>query len=389
MPTPSNTARVQKTTSSGDFVGFEALGKDTDYCFRKSRERILLQGVARELMPLNRALSCCGRPREAGEGVDLLQDGDGRAWYGGIFHCGSVWCCPVCAAKISGQRRKEVQTAIDNALAEGMGASLVTLTFRHGIDDQLAESMTKFAKALRRLKSGRAYVALQQAFGIHGEVRALEITHGVNGWHPHTHALTFSHTPMTGHTLTRYRRRLFVLWYKACQREGLPLPTYAHGVDVRGAKYVAEYMAKWGFASELVKSSQKQGRKGGRTPWQLLADAGAGDKRSAWLFREYAKHFKGRRQLFWSRGLRERLSLKDQITDQELLDLDITEPARVVARIDPDTWAVVRRAGAELEVLAALEVGGITQAFGLLNYLRATVPKWNGERLRPRPDWER
>lgn len=365
------------------------LGKEGGYCFRdvliKRRERRRLQAVARELLQENKSLACCGRaPRKkdleaewrGGQGVTVWA-GERGAYFTGLHTCGSVWLCPVCSAKISEGRKVEVQTAIDNALFEGMGVSLVTLTFRHGLADPLKETLGKFSKALRRVKSGRAYVELMKYFGIHGEIRALEVTHGANGWHPHTHALMFSHAPLNGHRLTQYRRRLFALWFRACQAVGLPLPSYKHGVDVTGAKYAAEYVAKWGFASELAKPGSKTGRGGGRTPWELLVDAGAGDKRAAWLFREYAEHFHGKRQLFWSRGLKRRLSVEGEMTDQEILDLPEVENAARVAVIDPDTWQIVQRAGAhERVLLAAFE--GKAALYGLLNHLRSTVPMWEG-----------
>lgn len=268
-----------------------------------------------------------------------------------------------------------------------MGVSLVTLTIRHGLEDQLPSTIERLSKALRRVKSGRAAVRLRQDFGIVGDVRALEVTYGRNGWHPHTHALTFSRAPLTGARLTRYRRRLFVLWYRACEREGLPLPSYRYGVDVRGARYASDYVAKWGFAAELAKPGAKTGRAGGRTPWELLADAGSGDKRAAWLFREYAECFKGRRQLWWSRGLAERLSLKGQLTDQQLLDLPEDDNPSLMTVIDRDTWTCVLRAGAQEQVLAAA-FEGRAALYGLLNRLRCTVPHYRGGFYGVREQWQ-
>ena len=354
--------------------------------------------------------------------------GEGKAFFRGVVQCGSVWVCPVCAGKVSEKRRKELQGCIDNALNRSaqMGVSLVTLTVRHGVGDVLADLLPKFSKALRRLKSGRPYKKLCADFGIVGEARALEVTHGKNGWHPHTHAVTFSNAPMldnrssfpqyreenkrtklpgrtvgivapiSRHRLTQFKRRLFALWYRACKAEGLPLPTYRHGVDVRGAKYAADYVAKWGFADELVKSQRKKAGQGGRNPWQLLDDARAGDKRAAWLFREYAASFRGRRQLFWSKimvggkmiSLKKYLTDADEITDQEAIeetDADAMTAAACVAVLDADTWACVLKGHARAHVLEAAREGTAALC-GLLNRLRAEVGLY-GRTLEPREEW--
>lgn len=342
-----------------------ALGTTDGFCFQKKNgskkshdqqvTRWDLQSTVRELLP-NERISRCNRVLARDAFYVRAKVQGGRAWFSGVVHCANPWACPVCAYRISQHRAKDVQTGIDNAVAYGAGVSFVTLTFRHGIDMELRESLAKFSKALRRLKSGRAYEQLRADFGIRGEVRALEVTHGRNGWHPHTHAVTFTERPLLGHDLTRLRRRIFVLWYRACEREGLPLPTYAHGVDVRPAKYAADYIAKWGFAAELTRGHLKTGNKGGRNPWQLLADAHHGDKRSAWLFREFAMTFKGRRQLLWSRGLREWLEVGAELTEQMILEIE-PEEGVVEHLIDPDDWAIVVKFDARRDLLDACVEG--------------------------------
>ena len=347
-----------------------------------------MQDAARRLLPEQKQLQhCCRTFARHADGVEVWAS-ERSAYFRGLVQCGSVWLCPVCSEKISAVRGVELQQAIDNALDYGHGVQLVTLTVRHGRELPLDDLLEKFTKAVRRFKSGRAYQKAVADFGILGEVRALEVTHGeANGWHPHTHALTFSHAPLKGHTLTRLKRRLFVLWFRACGKEGLPLPDYAHGVDVRPAKYAAAYVAKFGFAAELVKSAKKKGKVGSRNQWQLLADAAAGDRRSAWLFREYAKNFKGRRQLFWSKGLRVRLSLGVELTEQDALNVPDAPDCSLLFVLDPDTWAVVLRAGARAAVLEAAKQGA-ANLYGFLNRIRCEVPLWDGSFLGNNPRWE-
>ena len=363
----------------------EALGTDTrlllhptddipDRPGQRYKRRYDLQETARKLLPGYRIRVCGLVATEPGKTIKLFR-GSSTAWFSGLMHCSSVWHCPVCSAKISDHRQKEIQKGLDYAIHQGMGAVLITTTFRHGIDDPLPDTLGKFAIALRRMKSGKGYKTICQRFGLDGEIRALEVTHGHNGWHPHTHAITFSKKPITGHDLTRLKRVLFARWYAICQKVGLPLPTYKNGIDVRGAKYAAEYVVKFGFAAELSKANQKKARRGGRNPWQLLEDAHNGDGRAAWLFREYAQHFKGKRQIFWSRGLRDRLAVDAECTDQEAMDFE-PEEKQLVAEFSIHTWRAIVKARCIGQLVAlALDENdqGRNALLGYVEHIRQTV----------------
>lgn len=90
------------------------------------------------------------------------------------------------------------------------------------------------------------------------------------------------------------------------------------GWDVRSGDEVGLYVAKWGAAEELTLSQHKKGRgRTGRTPAQLLAaSCDEADRSAGRLWAEYATVFQGRRQLVWSRGLKERAGI-DQVDDAE------------------------------------------------------------------------
>ena len=334
-----------------------ALGKDRGYCFRlrdgDTASKWFLQDVARKLLPHERGLQRCHRTRHKGGGGVKLWRGGRGAWFSGLMQCKSKWICPVCAAKIARASADELQKGIDYALRVGFGVLMVTLTFPHMRADVLPDLLGLFAKALRSLKSGRAYQKLLADFGLMGEVRALEVTHGDNGWHPHTHAIVFSRLRLSTVERFAFECRLYLLWRAACRRVGLDDPTFANGVHVRTAKEAADYVAKWGFAAEVTHSHIKQGKDKGRTPWQLLAASALGDRRAAWLFREFAACFKGRRQLFYSRGLRQRIGLgADEMTDQECLDLE-PEEKTFVCEVSPDDWRLVVRYRARKTIIAA------------------------------------
>lgn len=394
------------------------LGKNRGHCFQSGRvaaagwpAKWAMQDTAAAL--LYRAghtgakqFSRCHRSQtQPGGTVRIMADG-GRAWYRDLKTCGSVWVCPICAEKISRERAADVQAGIDSALAHGKGVTLVTLTFRHSELDTLKNSLNQFSRASRMLKSGREYAALRAELGLIGEVRALEVTHGARGWHPHSHAVTFSRAPIldnrpsyprhgenptvgivvpvAGHRLVQLKRKIFSLWYRAMARERraprrprlfgslaekkayrarlrkIGLPSYKNGVDVRPAKYAAEYIAKWGFAAELTRPHLKKGHKGGRTPFQLLADATNGDARAAALWRDFAIQFHGKKQLFWSKektasgwvSVRDVLGIGAELTEQQALAL-ADEKGVEIASVEGDDWLIIRRFRARAAILEA------------------------------------
>lgn len=378
-----------------------ALGEDNGYCVTQdddkrsaspSKYRQLKK--AKEMVPeFLRFQLCNDAAQKRAHGVGIYVKG-AAAWLGGVIRCNSVWICAVCARRIAELRKQELQDAIDNAVRLGLGVILVTLTFPHGLGDVLATILEKFSKAQRVLKSGKAAVARREKLGFLGEIRTLEVTHGNNGWHPHAHSLwILDHVP-TQEEMEAIQAEVYQAWRNACLKSGLPEPSKEHGVDVRGARNAAAYVAKWGFAMEIAGGTSKRGKIGSRSPWQLLADAtgesclvadqeGSASK----LWREFALAFFGKRQLFWSRGLRDKLKMPPELTEQELLDLE-DKRSQQVAILDLDTWYCVRKAGA-LEAVLHHAVHNIRSLYALLNHLRSTVPMENGKPPPgPREDWE-
>lgn len=249
-----------------------------------------------------------------------------RAYYGGMQVCGSVWGCPICAAKISEGRRVELAAALASARAQGLRVLLLTLTVRHGMGDDVRELLARIRIARRRLVSGKAAATWASRIGLVGSIRALEVTYGDHGWHPHLHILLFLRG--AGPTLDEIQQRYTTRWIDACVAAGLPAPLPGVACTVQDGASAARYVSKWGLAEELTKSHLKRSRYAGRTPWDLLRDYADGDERSGLLWREYAASFKGQVQLRWSKGLRALLGLGAGQTDQALAAAD--DPVAVV-----------------------------------------------------------
>jgi len=354
--------------------------------------RYKLQRQSQKLMPEYRNLTACGRNvqyREVAPGVDVYLNKDtGRAHFANVTTCKSVWACPVCAAKITEERRAELQQAVELHAKAGGKVLLMTLTFPHERDDTLKDQLKYLSVALSKFNATRAYRKLLDAVGFLGGVRALEVTHGENGWHPHIHVLLFVGKHEDAAEVITHARDL---WAKAVIKAGLG-QINEHGFDVRGGDYAAEYIAKfgkepdeagWGITHELTKAPVKMGRKASsRTPFQLLADSLAGDDRAGALFVEYAQAFKGKRQLYWSPGLRDKLGMAVEKTDEEILaeaEAQQAEPdTELVGTLRFEDWRLVLSRNARGEVLTVAERHGWPGVLWLLGKLKSLPPSDDG-----------
>ena len=126
-------------------------------------------------------------------------------------------------------------------------------------------------------------------------------------------------------------------------------------LDGDGGEHAERYVSKggWGLAEELTKGQAKDGRKG-RSPRQLLEDYQNGDKQAGALFARYVEAFHGRRQLYWSNGLRALLSVAE-LTDEEIVSKPDDEVSMLLATITDDQWKAIYRKRQESVVLDLAE----------------------------------
>lgn len=254
----------------------------------------------------------CGRKRHS-QTVDLHRTTKG-AHFVGVETCSSVWHCPVCAARIAEQRREEVAFAIESAREKGGAAYMLTLTMRHSRRDKLAYLKSAIADGWRKAQNRRAFRTFKTEFGVIGTIRAIEVTHGnANGWHPHLHILFITKAPFDDAQVEAAQATLFDLW-SSVLTSMTERYVALDALDFRPAR-ASDYVTKWGADRELVKGQQKNG-KGSLSPWQLLEAYARGNRRAGKLFKEYARTFKGARQLTWSKGLKARFGI-GEISDEE------------------------------------------------------------------------
>jgi hypothetical protein len=298
--------------------------------------RYRLQSAVRELIPSELPARCywaMAGPWVSGKYSDAQQ----RAFFSKLLVCGSVWGCPICAARVSEGRLVEVEAALEYAI--------------------LSDLLESFQQARGACLRGKSRRKVWDGFEVTGTVTALEVTFGQAGWHVHSHEVWFLPAATSADELGELETMLLDVWKRQVVRAGLRDVT-ERGLQVRRSAPSAAYLVKINkaAATELTKAVTKRGRQGNRTPLQLLEDHLAGDRRSGRLWVEYFEAFKDRRQLTWSRGLRKLLLPDLEYTPDETMAA--LEPvAREVVRLLPEHWSAIQKADARLAVLRAIERG--------------------------------
>lgn len=336
-------------------------------------ERYALKSAVNRLLPTSRT-SKCSRWRVPHAPLQVLKSQDhGKAFFTGLQVCASVWACPVCAAKISERRRAELVTAVALSKLRGWSVMLLTVTVPHGFGDDLKNLLDQIHDAWRRTTTGRAGKKFRKLISLAGTVRSLEVTYGSNGFHPHLHVLLFLENP--DFSPFQVQRLFSPIWQDACVKSGLSRPSDEHGCRVDDGSRAASYASKWGLESELTKSHMKHGKHGSRTPWDFLRaflTKSKGWEQSAHLFRTYAQNFKGRRQLYWSNGLRDLLALGKEATDEEVA-VRQEDNSFFLAEITDDQWRAILFTKSESAVLDMAE----QHPEALPTMIEAIVTTWN------------
>jgi hypothetical protein len=318
----------------------------------------------------SRRVGGCGRKRIARD-VEVVRRRVKRgespaykhAYFRGLLRCGSVWECAVCGSQIRAERAIEVDSAV-----EGWGpecVSMLSLTVRHGLGDDLRAVRAGVADSFRRLINGKPWKRFCSKVGLKHIIRALEVTHGPeHGWHPHLHALLFFQDELTEGRTIEAIEWLRARWARCVRRAlGDDFAPNSHGVDLRASKR-SDYLVKSTW--DLLDPGSKRGRRGNRTPLQI-AHAAALTKRpeDVALWVAYCDAMRGAKMLTWSRGLREAVGLDASKTDQELLESEDEQEAEDVATVDGRAWDRVRdRAGMACAILEIAELtSGRPEAF--------------------------
>lgn len=384
--------------------------------FRKWRLRRGLQRFT-----TNRRTKGCGWATTHPEGkVALRISIEGKAGYSGFAHCGSVWLCPVCSAKIENTRRSELAALLHYVAEHGYQLAFGTYTLRHRRGQSLETLWDGLSTGWRAVRQSRRVRRLRREYGCVGVIKAVEITYGAHGWHPHLHTIhVFEPTTAkvrigkdeyVQQPLELGPRHIDELhaaevsaWRASAKKQGLTSPL-SRGqqlrlVDVAEAADTVAYMAKHdelpspdqvrrslaarhpgaytdaqhvGF--EMAGTSTKRAKRGSRTMMQLLDElVEMGDPDDFLLWQEYERVSKGRHAMDWPRGLKQLVGLKDQSDDEIVNKPDDGKDVLLFER-GRDLFTPASAAPA---IIAAANAGGVEGAKQVADYY--SIPYAEGD----------
>jgi len=353
-----------------------------------------LQAVARELLGDTR-LKICYRYHVPDRDVELWHSRKRKtAYYTGLMKCGLAWVCPLCSSRLSEKRREILRQALD-ASRDKYVPVMVSYTVQHGPGDRLADLLTGMLAAYRRMRQSRFWRDLKEEYLIAGECRALEITHGASGWHPHFHTILFIDIAIlqyiqegeTTYDLNRLyqslTQQLTSEWiahlehfHLTAQRgPGLHARGDWESLDVyltKGGQAMPKQAEKWSVAEEMTKGGRKRAANGSVNVWDMLLLHYAGQRPYGALFVEYFHATKGRSLFQWTPGMLAKLGVTD-VSDTDAIENEGEKGDTLLIRLTADHWRRVLDAGAEGALLDAACSGEWEDVIAFLHKIGVTV----------------
>jgi hypothetical protein len=291
-------------------------------------------------------------------------------------------------------RAEMIDQGVNSWIESGHGALFVTLTSSHHQLDALEPRLATMTGALRSLLQGSGWARHKERLGYRGAIRAVEVTYGANGWHPHNHMILIFDREPTEEQRQALWRWLHDRWSSILLAKGLGSITESYGVDVRPvtAGVLGEYLAKvdggWSAGLELARGDVKSS-KHGLTPFQILGEVANGDVNSRELWLEYEAATFGKRWLRWTPGLRTLLlGTEVEKSDEELAASEGVDLALVRWMIEGAEFRQHARRGTTGLLLDELEdaAGLVIFLCDLFGVEMGPVEKWLEVRRSVKPD---
>lgn len=286
--------------------------------------------------------------------------------YGGVMACGSR-TCPVCAPTLYAQNRDAIRQAV-HAWREGEGGSVLfgTFTVRHRLGQRFDVLKQGVSDAWHAVTAGRGWLNDRRNHGVEHWVRVFEEKWSPKtGWHLHVHYLMFVSPGFTAASVQPLLTSMFQRWNRGAQASGLDASILGQDLhlvdgDEAAANVLADYFAKQaGKTAEMstdalaLELTMRDGKFSGAslTPGELLTMAVCDHEDSRRLWAEYEAGMRGRRVIAWSRGLRDRVGIGDELSDGDAAQLEAEEIMRTIMQMKPKAFRKLTLTGRRRELL--------------------------------------
>jgi plasmid rolling circle replication initiator protein Rep len=304
--------------------------------------------------------------------IKLCRNDKGGLFFNGVANCGGYWRCPVCALKISENKKELLSGLIDAHQSKGLSIGFLTLTVRHAKFDTLKKTLDKISKNYRSFQNQRFFSRNKIDFGLIGQVKTLEITHSdVNGWHPHLHILFFYNNSDVK-TIEKFQKEFIKRWVSYKDNNG----TISAQCQKMLFSDVSDYLAKYDITSEMTKGQIKSSK--GLTPFTALAKIACGDyedyheKRKLYgIYSTYVEQTQGKHFVNISNSLRKEYSQfmeEFNKTDEEIVNEVVID--EVLLKISLPIWKKICKNDLQPLVLNKYKENGLEGVYNLLSYFR-------------------
>lgn len=320
---------------------------------------------------LSRVWHCGKTPVSTDVNISYVQGVKGGRYFTNLQHCASYWVCPVCAGKIAQERTGEIYEALKEYLQQGYEIYFGALTLPHYQGEGLQDNMEILIKGFNWVKEHRAVRSVLPEALVY--LRSLEITFGVNGWHPHLHPI-FIIPKGKGLEYTNQFRKYWFAWLGENQKMTVAAERRAVSFELWDKKIetLSDYLCKWSISNEVANGQSKRSKTAsGYTPFQILDLLVEGD---TWelkqdpetVFKEYARTIKGRRMLQTSRGFFEAVKVVTK-SDEEIVQDD--ETAEKLFTISLVVWNEAVRNDLVFDLIDAYDTGGVDAVSDVIDYI--------------------
>lgn len=314
-------------------------------------------------LPRLKNLKYCMARSHSGLGVDVGKTSNGKLALRGVTYCHNHWACPSCTPRAMMAISKKLQAAYQMLRERGYEARMITFTVPHRIrydqDINFGSNLDIMLHFLRTtynsfLSGTLKHVRPNDCYTF----QIFEVTHGINGWHPHIHAIYWLKKEEWNAFIEK-ESALVESWHFHCTKIGkkmykdgminydeyeeiielLPTPQNPGFYISKHTGEVANYItnALGGLAHEVTSLHLKKARKGNLTIWQILDKAVKEDNDQCWkLFIEYALVTQGIQRWRFKRGFV--TEIDNYMKEHPKPEISKKKPAEDAAMVTQVAW---------------------------------------------------
>lgn len=307
--------------------------------------------------------------------VNMCSSKSGSIFFNGLANCGSYWRCPVCAVKISENKKELISRIITQHQEKNKRIGFITLTIRHTKYDTLKKSLDKILDNYKRFYNTRFFKKYSKSNGFIGQIKTLEITYSYdNGWHPHLHILFFygEDSQLNEKKIELFQKQILTRWAKFRDNNAL----------VSGQNQqiltndISDYVAKYDISMEMTKGQIKGSK--GLTPFTALAKLSLNqfetieEKRRLYgIYSNYVDQTFGRHFVNISRELKKHFpELQKDIEKTEQEIVDEMEIDKILMKISVDIWRKIAKNDLQPLIINKYKENGIESVLNLLIFFK-------------------